>query len=323
MAKSKRKRADPTGPSMTSLTAKAVSAETPFSTPNSVPAPTAAESMAESTANVDKSQLPTVSSERSLRQYTASAQTAQNSGNQPGFLKVQYLAKVAEWAATTVPNLGAFFGQRMAAASEALAIPPPTSYALCQRCETVLQVGENCSVRVSKAPKKWRKSKSKGVDAGVKNAIVYHCHFCKFGNKTPGTAKGHVKTKLSLAAALTQMKKLGSSNPAQQTKGAGSSKAPTATHAQSKNLGSNKTSSAVSEARNAAEAAPATPVGKPRSVMVSSPMTPSSGAEATGGGKKRKRKGWSTLKEMATAQLELPTPSRLGFMSPLNPNKKR
>ncbi|KAL3690711.1 hypothetical protein R1sor_004362 [Riccia sorocarpa] len=319
MAKSKRKRGNSTGPSITPLSPKAVFAtETPLKATIAVPA---ARSAPKSSPKTDKTQLPTVDSERSLRQYIASAQTQQSSGNQAGFLKAHYLAKVAEWAAATVPNLGAFFGQRLAAASEALAIPPPTSYSLCQRCETVLKVGENCSVLVTKAPKKWRRLKSKGAGAGagVKNAIVYHCYFCKFDNKTPATAKAYAKAKLAQPG--PQMKTSGSSK---QTQSAAGTKAPSTVATQAKNPGSSKTSAAVPEARKVAQvAAVSTPIGKPLSAFVSSPMTPSSVADATTGGKKRKRKGWSTLKEMATAQLELPTPSRLGFMSPLNPSKKR
>ncbi|KAL3682617.1 hypothetical protein R1sor_000639 [Riccia sorocarpa] len=311
MAKSKRKRGNSTGPSITPLSPKAVLAtETPLKATIAVPA---AQSAPKSSPKTDKTQLPTVNPERSLRQYIASAQTQQSSGNQAGFLKAHYLAKVAEWAAAAVPNLGAFFGQRLAAASEALAIPPPTSHSLCQRCETVLNVGENCSVLVTKAPKKWRRLKPKGAGVGVKNAIVYHCYFCKFDNKIPATAKAFAKAKLAQPGP-----------PMKTQSAAGSKAAPTTIAVQAKNPGSSKTSAAVAEARKVAQVATvSTPPGKPLSAFVSSPMTPSSVADATTGGKKRKRKGWSTLKEMATAQLELPTPSRLGFMSPLNPSKKR
>ncbi|KAG6541445.1 hypothetical protein Mapa_017117 [Marchantia paleacea] len=331
MGKSKRKRGDSTGPSITPLGGKAASAaETPIKAPAVVleePAAAAAAAPTPQSAPSVVKQRPshTVHASQGLRQFTATGQAFQFSGNHAGYLKVQYLAQIANWASTTVPNLGAYFGQRLAAASEALSIPPPTPHSLCQRCETVLHVGENCSVRVTKAPKKWRKAKVKGGDAGVKNALVYNCHFCKFGNKKPGTAKGHVKTKLSESHALRQMKKLWSGENAalpKQTKSVGTSNAPAGTPstALSKALASNKTPATAPPVGNLARiSAIASPVGAAQSPLASSSASPNATAQATGGGKKRKRKGWSTLKDMTTAKAELPTPARLGFMSP---NKK-
>lgn len=189
------------------------------------------------------------------------------------------------------------------------------------RCESILHVGDNCSVRVTKAPKKWRKSKVKGGDAGVKNALVYNCHFCKFGNKKPGTAKGHVKTKFSQLHALKQMKKLWSGENAaltKQTKSLGTSNVPAATRstALTKALGSNKTPATGLPVGNVARiSAIASPMVAAQTPLASSSASVNATAQATGGGKRRKRKGWSTLKDMTTAKAEPATPASLGFMS--------
>lgn len=136
MGKGKRKRGDSTGPSITLLGGKASAAETPIKLPAVVleQSAAAAASSPQSAPSVLK-QRPshTVHASQGLRQYTGTGQAIQFSGNHAGHLKVQYLAQIANWASTAVPNLGAYFGQRLAAASEALSIPPPTPHSLCQR----------------------------------------------------------------------------------------------------------------------------------------------------------------------------------------------
>ncbi|BBN16427.1 hypothetical protein MPTK1_7g06190 [Marchantia polymorpha subsp. ruderalis] len=231
MGEGKRKRGDSTGPSITPLGGKASAADTAIKLPAVVLEQSAASAASAPQAALSVlKQRPshTVHASQGLRQYTATGQAFQFSGNHAGHLKVQYLAQIANWACTAVPSLGACYWQRLAAATEALSIPPPTPHSLCQRCESILHGGDNCSVRVTKAPKKWRKSKEN----------------------------------------VARISAIASPMVAAQTPLASSSASVNAT------------------------------------------------AQATGGGTKRKRKGWSTLKDMTTAKAEPATPASLGFMSP-------
>lgn len=59
------------------------------------------------------------------------------------------------------------------------------------RCETILQPGFNCTIRIEKCVNKgrWRKKAS----VPCKNSVVYTCHFCSHRNLKWGTAEGHMK----------------------------------------------------------------------------------------------------------------------------------
>nr|GMD73455.1 uncharacterized protein LOC109166698 [Ipomoea batatas] len=61
-------------------------------------------------------------------------------------LKLEHIKNLAVWASgeASIPSLGAFFGNRLAASSEALGLPPEPSLFSCQNCESVLQPGYNC-----------------------------------------------------------------------------------------------------------------------------------------------------------------------------------
>ncbi|KAF8379502.1 hypothetical protein HHK36_028938 [Tetracentron sinense] len=117
-----------------------------------------------------------------------------SSNNFKSVLKMQHLQNLAVWAGGegAVPSLAAFLGHRLAACSEATGIPLDPSLFPCQRCETILQPGHNCTVRIetNKAKVQRRCKKSKNP---TQNNVVYTCHFCSHRNLKRGTPKGYMK----------------------------------------------------------------------------------------------------------------------------------
>uniref|UniRef100_A0A7N1A912 Uncharacterized protein n=1 Tax=Kalanchoe fedtschenkoi TaxID=63787 RepID=A0A7N1A912_KALFE len=111
-----------------------------------------------------------------------------------GFLKLQHLQNLAVWASgdAAVPSLGAFFGNRFAACAEVMGVPPDQSLFTCERCETILHPGDNCTVRIEKN-KARKRHKHKGSKAPTQNNVVYKCHFCSHPTIKRGTLKGHMK----------------------------------------------------------------------------------------------------------------------------------
>lgn len=60
------------------------------------------------------------------------------------------------------------------------------------RCETILQPGFNCTIRIEKTQVKAR-SKCKKSRISTQNNVVYKCHFCSHWNLKRGTPIGHMK----------------------------------------------------------------------------------------------------------------------------------
>ncbi|XP_021765692.1 uncharacterized protein LOC110730218 [Chenopodium quinoa] len=123
------------------------------------------------------------------------------SHNSKAVLKHKHLQSLAQWAAglgqgkgkdePSVGYLGALFGRRFAEFGESLGIAPDPSLFSCQRCETILQPGSNCTIRIEKnRAKRQRRSKTK---TPTQNNVVYTCHFCLHRNLKRGTPKGHMK----------------------------------------------------------------------------------------------------------------------------------
>ncbi|OMO79516.1 hypothetical protein CCACVL1_13611 [Corchorus capsularis] len=121
-------------------------------------------------------------------------QTKGGSTNVKAILKHEHLQNLAVWASgeASIPSLSSFFGHRLAADGEASAIPPDPSFFPCQRCETILQPGFNCTVRIEKNRAKVR-NKHKKLHIMTQNSVVYNCHFCLHRNMKRGTPKGHMK----------------------------------------------------------------------------------------------------------------------------------
>ncbi|KAH0974829.1 hypothetical protein GBA52_016728 [Prunus armeniaca] len=131
----------------------------------------------------------------SLREeLTGKKQTKGPAVNAKTALKLEHLQRLAVWAGgeASVPSLGAFFAHTLASAQEALGVPPDPSLFTCQRCETILQPGLNCTVRIEKNRSKKRR-KSKKPTSFSQNNVVYTCHFCSHRNLKRGTPHGHMK----------------------------------------------------------------------------------------------------------------------------------
>ena len=142
------------------------------------------------------------------------------------------------------------------------------------RCETVLQPGRNCSIRIEKI--KSSRSKSRKASGVFQNEIVYTCNFCSHRNSTKGTPKGHVKD-LSAARSV-----LLDSSSAEKTE--------------------NDPNSRGSSTNLPPVDCPPTPSGVVdfRSLAKSNKETILPETEGSVPNKRRKRK-WSTVKEIATS----------------------
>ncbi|WMV43894.1 hypothetical protein MTR67_037279, partial [Solanum verrucosum] len=115
--------------------------------------------------------------------------------NAKSMLKLEHIKDIATWASgeSSIPSLGAFFWQRLAVSAESLGVPPDPSLFTCQRCESVLQAGYNCTTRIEKNKRKARK-KRKTFGIPPKNSVVYECHFCSHRNLKRGTPRGYMKS---------------------------------------------------------------------------------------------------------------------------------
>lgn len=60
------------------------------------------------------------------------------------------------------------------------------------RCETILQPGSNCNIRIEKNTAKKRRRHKKGSNL-TQNVVAYYCHYCSCRNIKRGTPKGHMK----------------------------------------------------------------------------------------------------------------------------------
>ncbi|VAI69290.1 unnamed protein product [Triticum turgidum subsp. durum] len=128
----------------------------------------------------------------SLREETSGKTQA----DPPSLLRVQHLQRLGAWASgeVGVGSIGALLGRRLATNAEAAGIPIGASTFLCQRCESILQPGFNCTIRIknNKRNGKRRKKSNPG-----QNSVVYACHFCGDENLIRGSGKGIVKGLLS------------------------------------------------------------------------------------------------------------------------------
>ncbi|XP_074584025.1 uncharacterized protein LOC141840043 [Curcuma longa] len=113
-------------------------------------------------------------------------------------LKTQHLQRLAAWASqeARIGPLAALLGQKLASEAEASSIPLDSSVFLCERCETMLQPGTNCTIRIVKVAAKKRRRTEKSRQP-CQNKVTYTCHFCSHQNQTWGTAKGQVHTLLA------------------------------------------------------------------------------------------------------------------------------
>ncbi|BAT92048.1 hypothetical protein LR48_Vigan05g171600 [Vigna angularis] len=131
----------------------------------------------------------------SLREEATGKIQTKATTNTKSKLRFDHLKNLAVWASTSdplIPSLGAFYGHQFATFGEANGIPPDSSLITCQRCETVLEPGFNSTVRIEKNKSKVRHKKKKSGSI-TQNNVVYKCHFCLHQNLRRGTPKGHIK----------------------------------------------------------------------------------------------------------------------------------
>ncbi|KAI3864966.1 hypothetical protein MKX03_023237 [Papaver bracteatum] len=99
----------------------------------------------------------------------------------------------SNWHYISIPSLGALLGQRLASWFESMGTPIGSSLFLCQRCESILQPGSNCTVRIVKNGTKKKKKQRKNSSVRPQNKVVYTCNFCLHRNLEKGTLKNQMK----------------------------------------------------------------------------------------------------------------------------------
>ncbi|KAF8033034.1 hypothetical protein BT93_D1808 [Corymbia citriodora subsp. variegata] len=243
-----------------------------------------------------------------LRQETTGLKPPSKGGapaNPKSVLKLQHLRKLAEWTGreAPVPSLGAFFGRRLASAGESLGVPPDPSLVSCERCETALQPGYNCTIRIEKTRAKTRRRRRKPITS-TQNNVAYMCHFCSHRNLKRGTAKGHMKELYPVEAeSISQLKHAKSAPLVSYSQVMGSGHGDETKEAI-------QMSSPANKVEMLAKVCPSTPLtktlldGKRQKRSRSGAKRPtqpeSADAEATASASsKRRRKSWTSLKEIA------------------------
>lgn len=141
-----------------------------------------------------KAPSATTPSRASITLREESTGKKQTSIDAKSMLKLEHIKNLSVWASgeASIVSLSAFFGHRMAAYAEALGTSPDPSLFTCQRCESVLQPGYNCTIRIEKNQSKFRRT-SKKSNLSSQNNVVYNCHFCSHRNLIRGTPRGHMK----------------------------------------------------------------------------------------------------------------------------------
>ncbi|XP_050226212.1 uncharacterized protein LOC126676127 isoform X2 [Mercurialis annua] len=241
-----------------------------------------------------------------LRQETTGRLQTQGTNNvrDPKLLRLEHLKNIAAWASRehSIPSpLTATYGRQYAAAAEALGIPPDTSLIQCERCETVLEPGFNCTIRIEKTR---AKSRSRRKKPSCKNNVVYKCHFCSHRNLMRGTPKGYMKD--ICPSKRKQKRSYEESEP---------SKSIPENSVSSKKLDESATKTEMAKIDEIAS--PATPFmingsslldakrrkrnrsGSKKSEESQDNKAAKDGEETVNASSKRKRKSWASLKEMA------------------------
>lgn len=186
-------------------------------------------------------------------------------------------------------------------------VSPDFRFMFC-RCETILQPGLNCTVRIEKNRAKAR-YRHKKPHILTQNSVVYNCHFCSHRNLKRGTPKGHMKEmyppKLKASSipkpVKSRLEKFNTSSGEETSK--------------DDLCKVDVTTSLAISAENPTTAAPVTPLGRGRTLLDGKkrnrnksgskrpaasenvPETPY--AEKTiGASSKRRRKSWMSLREI-------------------------
>ncbi|CAN0914413.1 hypothetical protein LINGRAHAP2_LOCUS28556 [Linum grandiflorum] len=258
--------------------------------------------------------------------------------NSRAMLKLDHLQRLAEWASgeASIPSLGAFLGRQFATAGETLGVSPDPFLIPCQRCETILQPGSNCTIRIeknrSKAKRRGKKSKTTN-HVQSQNNVVYTCHFCSFRNQKRGTPKGHVK---GISPPKPKPKpKPCSPNPV-------TSANPITPHKEASTSSNKKDTETMKVDETALPASPGTPLDgnagatpllealrrkrnrsktkkKPEDFESASAAAATLETDETSvGGSRKKRKAWTSLKEIAESNEKDARQKLSNFVLPLS-----
>ncbi|KAM5572462.1 hypothetical protein ABKV19_012493 [Rosa sericea] len=251
------------------------------------------------------------------------------STNPKAALKLEHLQRLALWTSgeASIPSLGAFFGQKLASTQEGLDVPPDPSLISCQRCETILQPGFNCTIRIEKnRAKARRRSKKPANFTFTQNNVVYTCHFCSERNVKRGTSRGHMKTicppKIKKASNLKPAKSISQkfATPKKSTAGEDKvSKLKTGTPTVDEEIPTvdKFITSSTKDEEIPTEDSPTTPMVKPAITLLDSKRkkrnksaskkrsepenspAPADAENSFSTTNKRRRKSWTSLKELA------------------------
>jgi hypothetical protein len=245
--------------------------------------------------------------------------------NAKSMLKLDHLKNLCLWASgeASIPSLSSLFGHRLAAGTEAFGVAPDSSLFTCQRCESILQPGYSCTVRIEKNRVKLRKNPSNFSQ----NNVVYSCHFCLHRNLIRGTPLGHTeainpqKAKPFSKSALSVVPKADDVVPKNDTV----IKNPITPFVELGFISLSEEKNEI-EAENASRvvpsadlAVPRTPLSKPNSTLLDvkkrkrnkSSLKKSSGSESGSGqidekgantSFKREQKYWTSLKEIVESK---------------------
>ncbi|GMP76193.1 hypothetical protein CsSME_00032974 [Camellia sinensis var. sinensis] len=136
----------------------------------------------------------TSGSQASITLREESSGKKQPNVNGKSMLKLEHLQNLTVWASgeASIPSLGAFLGHQLATLGESLGSSPNPSLFPCQRCESILHPGCNCIIRIEKNTAKAR-CRRKSSNISTQNSVVYKCHFCSHRNLKRGTPRGHMK----------------------------------------------------------------------------------------------------------------------------------
>ncbi|KAL5723334.1 hypothetical protein ACHQM5_006745 [Ranunculus cassubicifolius] len=132
--------------------------------------------------------------DRQSQKNGGSGDVAKKATDVKSMLKMQHLQNLSVWAGNeaSMSSYAAFLGNRFGTFREANEIPLDPSLVPCQKCESILRPGFNCTVRVETNDGKARRRRNR-VYVPPKNIVVYTCHFCSHRNVKKGTPKRHMK----------------------------------------------------------------------------------------------------------------------------------
>ncbi|CAA7033985.1 unnamed protein product [Microthlaspi erraticum] len=233
---------------------------------------------------------------------------AQGGPNLKSVLRHDHLKNLALWSVagdTPLPPVATLLGRLLAAEGEASGIAPDPDLVSCQRCETILQPGFNCKVRIDKVSAKKKKKKKPNIVVLPQNNVVYYCSFCSHRNLKRGTSRGQMKeicppkpkAPKKMKKAMTMMRQETQSNMLSSPERSGKDQVETSV------VDTPKPMLTLERDKRIRRSKSKKPM-EPESV-------PEKKATVVGGSDNRKRKSWTSMKEIAETNKSFKIPFRL------------